>query len=533
MDFTELFAAIDRTRKAIADGDRGLAETEGWEMCKIFERDFQVGSEKDYTPELCRIQLEALGTLLDLHIMRGDPIDISWRFGQFAQRYHMDKAHFPEWTSDDWKPIEEVVIRELEAVRDFYTRETRIAHQPRATEPGQCKCLLCQKNMADRKGSHMVPHLLIAKTFSYDGSTERDKVVVEVDNLSEGYRETYFGHQVYDDTINELIGRSFTDEEIEEEHKKVNALTRDYVFCDNCEKRFSTIESYYADILERRLKNSSPKIPYLFWISVMWRMSVGEMGTKLMPKHEEKLRKVLDKCLALRREDIVLKKVRLGYCAYSLYRANDTKDETLGIMGPHTPTKPYMALIGNLLIRFYTSISAARSFCRRNKLSFEELNDGNAPEKIGELTFIEFWQVKRRILDLIWNHDRSVWNLGKQQNQTLSKFENFNESFKEWDMENINPLKGDIPAWFNAENSNVTVMPRAIRKIADWIKKHPDEMNMDNLSTETDYTKEELYVMLGYFEKMMKKQAIKKERDRMKGALLNEVLMMDRSVFHD
>ena len=78
----------------------------------------------------------------------------------------------------------------------------------------------------------------------------------------------------------------------------------DYVFCEDCEKRFSTIESYYAEILDGK-KSYPPEIPYLFWMSVMWRMSVGDMGCKMDRDHEEKLRKVLDKCLAIKREDIV------------------------------------------------------------------------------------------------------------------------------------------------------------------------------------------------------------------------------------
>lgn len=166
-----------------------------------------------------------------------------------------------------------------------------------------------KRNRQTRKCSHMVPHFLIAETFSYDGSKDREKVVVDVDNLSEGNKEYFFGHEVYDDTVNELLGHSFSDEEIEEESKKVNALTRDYVFCKECEERFGVIETYYSQILEKKVKEYPPEIPYLFWMSVVWRMSVGQMGCKLERDHEEKLRKVLDKCLALKREDIVTKKV--------------------------------------------------------------------------------------------------------------------------------------------------------------------------------------------------------------------------------
>ena len=156
---------------------------------------------------------------------------------------------------------------------------------------------------------------------------------------------------------------------------------------------------------------------------MVWRMSVGQMGCKLAPNHEEKLRRALDKCLALKREDIVTKKSKLGYCAYSLYKATDTRDETLGILGPHVPTEPYQALMGPYLINFYMSQTAARTFCKRHRLPVGDLNEGKEKEKMGELSFIEYWMAKRQILDMIWNHDRSVWNLGRQEHQVLSKYE--------------------------------------------------------------------------------------------------------------
>lgn len=70
-----IYSAIDATKKAISDGDKTQAEKCGWELCNCFEENFVADKEEDYTPELCRLQLDALATLLDLHIMRGDPLD--------------------------------------------------------------------------------------------------------------------------------------------------------------------------------------------------------------------------------------------------------------------------------------------------------------------------------------------------------------------------------------------------------------------------------------------------------------------------
>ena len=75
-----IYSAIDATKKAILDGDKPLAEKCGWELCNCFEENFVADNEEDYTPELCRLQLDCFATLLDLHIMRGEPFFRTWHF---------------------------------------------------------------------------------------------------------------------------------------------------------------------------------------------------------------------------------------------------------------------------------------------------------------------------------------------------------------------------------------------------------------------------------------------------------------------
>ena len=261
---------------------------------------------------------------------------------------------------------------------------------------------------------------------------------------------------------------------------------------------------------------------------MVWRMSVGQMGCKLERDHEEKLRKVLDKCLALKREDIVTKKSKLGYCAYSLYKASDTRDETLGIFGHHFATKPYQALMGPYLINYYMSQSAARSFCKQHGLPVEDLNEGLEKERVGELRFIEYWLAKRQFLDMIWKHDRSVFNLGKQEHQTLSKYErDDNNDIAELFGLDANALgETKIPAWINSENPNVVVYPRAIRKILLWMKRHDNIMNIEEMSKDTGYSVEEISVMLNYFIEHVNQLDELEEQQRENCEFLDDLLDM-------
>ncbi len=517
MDISRIQVLLAQTREAIARGDRELAERVGWDLAQACEKDYDVKTEEDYTPPLAKLQYEVMSVMLDLHIMRGDPIDIAIRGGQILKKFKDDYEHLKNWTKEDWRPIVEIVIKTRKATDDYFYRET-IEKRPKEPErTPECQCLLCRKNKADKTGSHLVPHLLIGQTFSYDGSDERDKVIVEEASLAGGARNRYFGRQVYDDTVQELLGRSFTDDELESEIKKPNALTRDYVFCHDCEDRFGVIESYYAEIKDDNINKYSTQVPYLFWLSVAWRMSVGGMGFKMTTGHEEKLRKVLDRALALKREDLVLEQSKLGHCAYTLQRANDTRDETLGILAVHTPTKPYLALIGNLLFRFFTSESAAISFGKKNGWTTEELNTGRSPEKVTEISFIDFWRAKREILDANYEDERDIWNLGQPRNKTLSRYEAIRGDA-------FDPEYNIIPNWLNTYNDRVMMEPRAVRKIREWCEKNPDSITVEALSAGTGYSLEELAYILHYWKGKCKEQEKKQKRTQKMAPMMDYLL---------
>lgn len=131
-----IYSAIVATKKAILDGDKPRAEMCGWELCNCFEENFVADKEEDYTPELCRLQLDALATLLDLHIMRGDPLDISARFGQLVKKFKMDVEHFPQWTDAEKKTLAEVVGRAIRHTQNFFIGQLTTTHKPLAEHPG-------------------------------------------------------------------------------------------------------------------------------------------------------------------------------------------------------------------------------------------------------------------------------------------------------------------------------------------------------------------------------------------------------------
>lgn len=158
-------------------------------------------------------------------------------------------------------------------------------------------CHLCRVNPADKTGSHIVPHFLLKRIENVDGKTGRDYelgfVIQEFDTTS------HFGRSVPVSKLDEIFGE-LTDQEL---LKNTHPLVVDHFFCQKCENRFAKIESEYAKTLnihDTKVYSTgiSSELGLLFWMSVIWRISInGQNGVQLSKSQNEKLRRVLDRCL--------------------------------------------------------------------------------------------------------------------------------------------------------------------------------------------------------------------------------------------
>ncbi len=158
-------------------------------------------------------------------------------------------------------------------------------------------CLLCLKNLADETGSHIVPHFLSKRLDNEVGSRERDKELGF--RITQDTTESYFGSAVLPEKLEEVYGE-VTDEVID--NNNIDGIVDNY-FCKSCEKRFGEFESEYAKTLTKNtslndnyVSEKRPFLGFLFWTSVIWRLSIQEKsGFKLKPKEEKKLGRILDK----------------------------------------------------------------------------------------------------------------------------------------------------------------------------------------------------------------------------------------------
>lgn len=498
---------IEDCRTAIQQGNQEAAEKYGRQLVDWTDN-ITLETEEDATRDIIVLQHDLIETIFEIHLMRGNRLDCVIRFIQLTERIKRDKEHFVHWAPAEWDESESLIKRALTKLLDFIKGQNAKTDKPHEIRTSQHKCLLCRSSLSTKTGSHMVPHFLISQIFTYDGSSRREKVVVTEDRVAESNKDFYFGREVYEDGVQSATGKKLTDEQLEEQMGKTNPLVLDYVFCPNCENRFGTIESYYSDIMSGKTKDYPPGVPYLFWISVVWRMAIGELGMCLNRKEKEALRNALNKCLATNRKDLVFDQKLLGHGAYLLAKAEDTRDELLGILSYHFPTQPYLALIGNLALAFFPKIKAAKQYADDIGVNRQYVNNGRKEEEIIFLNFIEFWKIKRSILDENWEYDRSLSNIGRPLGRILYRTEQAAVSPEDFlnDESHFTEVQNLDDLGVFSESPRLIKFPLAIQKIMAYMNKNPEDKNLNGLMKATGYSEEELNVFMQYFIEMINVQ---------------------------
>lgn len=183
-------------------------------------------------------------------------------------------------------------------------------------------CRLCNKAVANKTNSHVLPHFLIKTAINKDGSKLRDYELTFSFSENE-FVDTYFGRSITLDTIEKYKGRELTEEELTKE----NPFSADYVFCSDCEDKISKLEDYYSkNIYQKLLANTSghkqkdskgndlivfdkisSEVIFLFVYSIFFRCSITRYHGFNLKSMERKLRKLLNKYLEEDIEDTIRK----------------------------------------------------------------------------------------------------------------------------------------------------------------------------------------------------------------------------------
>ncbi|MCU0439009.1 MAG: hypothetical protein MUC49_14010 [Raineya sp.] len=164
------------------------------------------------------------------------------------------------------------------------------------------KCSLCLQNDANKKNTHYLTDSIIRTAINYEGLNEREKGFYFNMPLNNSFVDFNFQRNTPIDKIEDAIERSLSDDEIEKA-KKV-PFSVDYVFCKDCENKFTQIENaFVSNILTKFRKQdlsnvehqliSDIKLFLIFFLLQIWRTHICVNYFKLSESVAENLRKLI------------------------------------------------------------------------------------------------------------------------------------------------------------------------------------------------------------------------------------------------
>jgi len=219
------------------------------------------------------------------------------------------------------------------------------------------KCKLCKQNLADKTGSHIVPHFLLKRVENIEGETGRDYELGFT--ITEFDTSIHFGRSVPVDKLEDIFEK-IEDKDLENNN---SPLITDNIFCSECETRLASIENEYAKTLSKFDENNynsgiKNELALLFWISIIWRMSVNKKsGVTLTKYQDETLRRILNRSLNKKIENIDIENISnsrdLRKITYKLMRCPECSESNNTVIFFHPKFKnPYTLIIDEYILFF-------------------------------------------------------------------------------------------------------------------------------------------------------------------------------------
>lgn len=292
--------------------------------------------------------------------------------------------------SDEQKSEVNDLFGELEKIH----KSTPERHQNLVVGRNDTRCCLCRVMPANKTGSHMVPNFLAHPTFSWDGKGKRFHEALNHDFINAQDRNCqFYGREVPDWRF--ALGEGKKDVTEEDIKKNVNQLEFDNEFCSHCENRFGVLEMAYSQFYNGQQKKIHPRVAYLFWLSVLWRMSMGSMSI-FMDIHEElALHKLLDDNMLNTVKEIEESDTDLADWRYAMYKADNLRDGDKGILGYRKECSPYVVMYNDLVMVFYHHNPTDEELTIGPiSVQREMLNDWHSEEKSLKVDRRWFWDVR-------------------------------------------------------------------------------------------------------------------------------------------
>ena len=270
----------------------------------------------------------------------------------------------------------QAIIMQIKAVKDGTKKSTNVP-SPRH----DCRCSLCRRLPANAVGSHMAPNFLAHPSLSYDQRGKRYREATDRFSINDiGNPMSFYGAEVPPERIQQTLEHEVTEEDIA---NNINVLEYDNYFCSQCEHRFSILETAYAEYYHNPVKSISPRVTYLFWLSVLWRMGVSRMGLYLDAADEFSIREILDKAILEDVKSIAQDTCDLRTWCYAIYRVDGIRQYDKGVFGSRQESSPYVLLLNDLIVVLFNKKPSLDTYtCGPLQIDTSKLNTWQKKENV-------------------------------------------------------------------------------------------------------------------------------------------------------
>lgn len=315
------------------------------------------------------------------------------RYKDVAER--MESFLDAERFNKEQKEIVNALFSEIKTIH----KATPECHQNLVNIRFDTRCCLCRKLPANKTGSHMVPNFLAHPTFSWDGKGKRFREALNHDFINALEKNCqFYGREVPEWRFAKGEGKEqITEDDIK---KNINQLEFDNEFCVRCENRFGVLESAYSPFYNGQQKKIHPRVAYLFWLSVLWRMSMGSMSILMDINDELSLRELLDDNMLDSAKAIAESNTDLGEWQYAIFRAEGLKDGDKRILGYRKESSPYVVAYNDLVMVFFHNVPLdAELSIGPIIVKRDDLNNWHSPEKTVVVDRAWFWDVRDWVVE--------------------------------------------------------------------------------------------------------------------------------------
>lgn len=254
-------------------------------------------------------------------------------------------------------------------------------------------CKFCQEKLADKKNTHYLTDAIIRTCLNHNGSNTREKGLYFEISSEKQFIELSF-QRIDKETIVDHIGREATEEEIE--NAKKIPFSVDYIFCSECEDKFTKIEVKFIEkILPQFRNNDLTDLEFLtineificrnFFYLQIFRSAICDKNFKLPKNFIEQIREILFNNL---------KDSSIPLSISYLQTSGDQKEYTSNYIGYINEENPYIIIMNDFIIQCYEN---------KDNIKYLELYGINDKDY---MKFINRDEEEEFIFKIFQNHER-------------------------------------------------------------------------------------------------------------------------------